>query len=56
MTGMIKISAVFNKGSAALMPYYTIGYPDYETSLDVIDACVHAGADLMELGIPFSDR
>ena len=37
------------------MPYFTIGYPDYETSLDVIAACCAAGADLMELGIPFSD-
>jgi tryptophan synthase alpha chain len=37
------------------MPYFTIGYPDYETSLDVIEACVEAGADLMELGVPFSD-
>ena len=37
------------------MPYFTIGYPDYETSLDVIEACVQAGADLMELGMPFSD-
>jgi tryptophan synthase alpha chain len=37
------------------MPYFTIGYPDYQTSLDVIDACVDAGADLMELGVPFSD-
>lgn len=37
------------------MPYFTIGYPGYETSLDVIEACVEAGADLMELGMPFSD-
>lgn len=50
-----KISAAFGKGRTALMPYFTIGYPDYETSLDVIEACVEAGADLMELGMPFSD-
>jgi tryptophan synthase alpha chain len=37
------------------MPYFTIGYPDYETSLDVIAACCGAGADMMELGVPFSD-
>ena len=37
------------------MPYYTMGYPDHEISLDVIEACVKNGADLMELGIPFSD-
>ena len=50
-----KINQAFSKGRAALMPYFTIGYPDYQTSLDVIEACVAAGADLMELGMPFSD-
>jgi tryptophan synthase alpha chain len=50
-----KINQAFGNGRAALMPYFTIGYPDYQTSLDVIEACVAAGADLMELGIPFSD-
>lgn len=37
------------------MPYFTLGYPNYATSLDIIEACCNAGADLMELGIPFSD-
>lgn len=50
-----KISEAFDKGSTALMPYFTIGYPDYETSLAVVEACVEAGADLMELGMSFSD-
>ena len=50
-----KIAAAFSKNRAALMPYFSIGYPDYETSLDIIQACVEAGADLMELGLPFSD-
>ena len=40
---------------AALMPYVTLGYPDPETSLDVIEAIAGAGADLIELGVPFSD-
>jgi tryptophan synthase alpha chain len=39
----------------AFMPYFTLGYPDFETSLDIIAACCENGADLMELGIPFSD-
>ena len=43
------------RGRAALMPYFTLGYPDYETSLDIIQACVEASADMMELGVPFSD-
>ncbi len=42
------------RGSAALMPYFTLGYPDRETSLAVIAAAA-AGSDLLELGIPFSD-
>jgi tryptophan synthase alpha chain len=55
MAQAIKISEAFGYGRAALMPYFTIGYPTFETSLDVIEACVEAGADLMELGVPFSD-
>ena len=56
MVNSMKISDLFIKrGKAALMPYFTLGYPDYETSLDAIAACAQAGADLMELGIPFSD-
>jgi tryptophan synthase alpha chain len=51
----VKISEAFGSGGAALMPYFTIGYPNYALSLDVIEACAEAGADLMELGMPFSD-
>jgi tryptophan synthase alpha chain len=55
MAQAININEAFGKEQSALMPYFTIGYPDYETSLNVIEACVEAGADLMELGVPFSD-
>lgn len=55
MAEATRIHEAFGKGSTALMPYFTIGYPDYETSLDVIEASVEVGADLMELGMPFSD-
>jgi len=48
-------SSLFPKNRPALMPYFTLGYPDYETSLDIVQACARAGADLLELGIPFSD-
>lgn len=40
---------------AALMPYYTLGYPTPAASLEVIEAIAAAGADLIELGVPFSD-
>lgn len=42
-------------GRAALMPYYTLGYPEPETSLAAVQAAAANGADLMELGMPFSD-
>jgi len=40
---------------AALIPFFVIGDPDYDTSLAVVKAAVNAGADVLELGIPFSD-
>lgn len=55
MKPLDQITLAFKKNSPALMPYFTLGYPDYATSLDIIQACAEAGADLMELGVPFSD-
>lgn len=56
--GLQQIAAAFatarERGSAALMPYFTLGYPDRETSLAVIEAIAPA-SDLLELGVPFSD-
>jgi tryptophan synthase alpha chain len=42
-------------GRAALMPYMMGGFPDLETSRAVAEAYADAGADLVELGVPFSD-
>lgn len=39
----------------ALIPFFVIGDPDYQTSLDIIKTSIDAGADILELGIPFSD-
>ncbi len=54
-----RIAAAFEaaraEGRAALMPYMMGGFPNAETSDAVADAYVAAGADLIELGIPFSD-
>lgn len=59
MNGLERIGATFRScravGRAALMPYFTLGYPTPEDSLEIIEAIADAGADLMELGIPFSD-
>ncbi len=37
------------------MPYYPVGYPDLETSIDVLEALAKNGADLIEVGLSFSD-
>jgi tryptophan synthase alpha chain len=58
-TGEEQIAAAFKaaggEGRAALMPYMMAGYPDRETGLAVAAAYADAGADLIELGVPFSD-
>ncbi len=43
------------EGRAALMPYFTAGVPDFDTSAAVLRSIIEAGADLIELGVPFSD-
>jgi tryptophan synthase alpha chain len=40
---------------AALIPFFVIGDPDFDTSLALVKAAIGAGADVLELGIPFSD-
>ncbi len=40
---------------AALIPFFVVGDPDFETSLTIVKAAIDAGADILELGIPFSD-
>ncbi len=56
-TGTERIAAAFARasGRAALMPYLMGGYPTLEDSLRIGEACVRAGADLLELGMPYSD-
>ena len=60
MTGAAnRIDSMFARkresGEAAMFFYVTAGYPDSATTLEVIEALEEAGADLIELGIPFSD-
>src|SRR3990172_4427725 len=43
------------EGKTALMPYLMAGFPDVETSLDLLVGVAEAGADLVEFGIPYSD-
>lgn len=51
---MSKIKNAFAKGKA-FIPFITCGDPDLETTAAVVRAAVANGADLIELGIPFSD-
>lgn len=51
---MSKIANAFKDGKA-FIPFITCGDPDLETTNKVVHAMVEAGADLIELGIPFSD-
>ena len=43
------------KNKTALIPFFVLGDPDLDTSLEVIKASIDAGADILELGIAFSD-
>jgi len=51
---MNRIAAAF-KNKPIFMPYFPLGYPDLATSIDVIEALAKHGADLIEVGLSFSD-
>jgi tryptophan synthase alpha chain len=57
LTGSERLAQAFEStgGRAALMPYLMGGYPDLAGSLRVGEAFADAGANLVELGVPFSD-
>ena len=59
MTGIERIAAAFDAAAqqqrAALMPYLMGGFPDLGTSQRIGEAYIDSGADLIELGVPFSD-
>ncbi len=56
---MSRIAACFAElkaqGRAAFVPFVTAGDPDFDTSRAILEALPGAGADLIELGMPFSD-
>jgi tryptophan synthase alpha chain len=57
--GARRFAAAFERARAerraALMPYVVAGYPDAETSVEIALAVADAGADLLEVGLPYSD-
>ncbi len=56
---MDKLKKIFatcrQENRAALIIFCSCGYPDLERSEQVIEAAIEAGADIIELGVPFSD-
>ena len=48
-------SELAEQKKAALIPFFVVGDPDFDTSLATVKAAIDAGADILELGIPFSD-
>ena len=57
LSGIERIAAAFAQTGkrAALMPYLMGGYPTLADSIEIGEACVRAGADIIELGMPYSD-
>jgi tryptophan synthase alpha chain len=50
-----RFAGLKERGEKALVAYLTAGFPDLETTRDLILALDAAGADVLELGVPFSD-
>jgi tryptophan synthase alpha chain len=58
-SGRSRIAAAFARARAerraAILPYLTAGYPDPSETVDLVRALEDGGADLIEIGLPFSD-
>jgi tryptophan synthase alpha chain len=50
-----RFAALKDEGRAALVTFFTAGDPDYASSLAVLKALPAAGADVIEMGVPFTD-
>jgi tryptophan synthase alpha chain len=50
-----RIEAAKGDGRAALIAYLPVGYPDVDGSIAAMVAAVEAGADVVEIGVPYSD-
>ena len=50
-----RFAALKEEGRSGLVTFVTAGDPDYDTAVEVLNGLADAGADLIELGMPFSD-
>ncbi|MCF7885053.1 MAG: tryptophan synthase subunit alpha [Candidatus Marinimicrobia bacterium] len=50
-----RYKALKTKNEGALIPFTVLGDPDFKTSFEVIKTIIDNGADILELGMPFSD-
>jgi tryptophan synthase alpha chain len=50
-----RIGSAKTEGRAALIAYLPVGYPDVERSIAAMTAAVEGGADIVEIGVPYSD-
>lgn len=55
MTNRIKDAFIRADGKKVMSLFVTAGYPTIEDSADLVIGCVRSGADIIELGMPFSD-
>jgi len=51
----MSLDDVFTSGEPAFVPYLAAGDPNYEASLEYVEALERGGADVIELGLPFSE-
>ena len=52
---MNRIQSLFQNQEEKLIPFLTAGYPELDSTVELVLGAVSAGADMIEIGIPFSD-
>ena len=52
---MNRIQKLFSKPKDKLIPFLTAGYPQLDSTIELVCHAVDAGANMIEIGIPFSD-
>ncbi|MFM7569042.1 MAG: tryptophan synthase subunit alpha, partial [Betaproteobacteria bacterium] len=51
----VRFQRLAAEGRQALIPFFTAGHPSRDSTVQVMHALARAGADVIELGVPFSD-